>query len=86
MDDETRGGGMPGFIIPIAPIVLIAIVFLVLRARRKSKDERALSRIISAIDESELPDRAKDMLRQRVDEVRGAMASIREMASAIGDS
>ncbi|HEX5165767.1 MAG TPA: hypothetical protein VFV93_10250 [Thermomicrobiales bacterium] len=83
MDDEQRGGSMPGFMIPIGPIILIAIVFMVLRSRRKSKDERAFARIVNAIDDSELPDRAKDLLRQSVDEVKGAMASIREMAGEL---
>jgi hypothetical protein len=83
MDDETQGGAMPGFILPIGPIILIAIVFLILRSRRKSKDERAFARIVNTINDSELPDRAKDLLRQSVDEVRGTMASIREMASEI---
>lgn len=83
MDEETRAGSMPGFVLPIGPIILIVIVFVILRSRRKSKDERAFSRIVSTIDQSELPERAKDILRQRVDEVRGAMTSIREMASEI---
>jgi len=69
--------------LPIGPIVLIVIVALLLRSRRKSKDERAFSRIVSTIDDSALPDRAKEILRQRVDEVRGAMSAIREMASEI---
>lgn len=81
MDEETQSGSMPGFMLPIGPIILIAIVFLVMRSRRKSKDERAFSRIASTIEESELPDRAKQILRQSVDEVRGTMSSIREMAS-----
>lgn len=83
MDDEQRVGSMPGFMIPIGPIILIAIVFLIVRSKRKSKDERAFLRIVSAIDESELPERAKEILRQRVDDVRGAMASIQEMAQEI---
>jgi hypothetical protein len=83
MDDEQRVGSMPGVMIPIGPIILIVIVFLIVRSKRKSKDERAFSRIVNTIDESELPDRAKEILRQRVDEVRGAMASIREMAEEI---
>jgi hypothetical protein len=83
MDDEQRMGSMPGFVIPIGPIILMGIVFLIIRSKRKSKDERAFSRIVNAIDESELPDRAKEILRQSVDEVRGAMASIREKAEEI---
>ena len=81
MDEETQSRSMPGMMLPIGPIVLIAIVFLILRSRRKSHDERAFSRIVSTIDDSELPDRAKDILRQSVEEVRGAMTSIREKAS-----
>lgn len=72
---------MPGFVIPIGPIILIVLVVLILRSRRKSKDERAFNRIVNTINDSELPDRAKDLLRQSVDEVRSMMASIREMAS-----
>jgi hypothetical protein len=83
MEDEQRGGSMPGVMIPIGPIILIAIVFLFLRSRRKSKDERAFARIVNTIEDSELPDRAKDILRQSVEEVRGAMASIREMAGEL---
>ena len=83
MDDEQRGGAMPGIMVPIGPIILIVIVFLILRSRRKSKDQRAFARIVNTIDDSELPDRAKDLLRQRVDEVRGAMTSIREMAGEL---
>ena len=83
MEDGQRVGSLPGFMIPIGPIILVAIVFLILRSRRKSQDERAFSRIVSTIDESELPDRAKEILRQRVDEVRGAMSAIREMAGEI---
>ena len=83
MDDEQHGGLMPGFMIAIGPIVLIVIVFLIIRSRRKSKDDCAFSRIVSTIDESELPERAKEILRQRVDEVRGAMSAIREMAGEI---
>ncbi len=86
MDDEQHMGSMPGFMIPIGPIILIAIVFLIVRKRRTSKDERAFSRIVSTIDESELPERAKEILRQRVDEVRGAMSAIREMAGEIRSS
>ncbi len=83
MDDEQRVGSIPGFMIPIGPIILIVIAIWILRSRRKSNDERAFSRIVSTIDESELPDRAKDILRQSVDEVRGAMSAIREMAGEI---
>lgn len=80
MDEGQRAGSMPGIMLPIGPIILIVIVFLILRSRRRSKDEKAFSRIVKTINQSELPDRAKEILRQRVDEVRGAMASIREMA------
>ncbi|HYI16696.1 MAG TPA: hypothetical protein VEX37_14960 [Thermomicrobiales bacterium] len=83
MDDEGHIGSIPGLMIPLGPIILIAIVFLVIRKRRQSKDERALSRIVNAIDESELPDRAKEILRHSVDEVRGAMSAIRDKASEI---
>ena len=83
MDDEQRMGSMPGFVIPIGPIILIVIVFLIVRSKRKSKEERAFSRIVNTIDESGLPDRAKEILRQSVGEVRGAMASIREMTEEI---
>jgi hypothetical protein len=38
---------------------------------------------VNTIEDSELPDRAKDILRQSVEEVRGAMASIREMAGEL---
>jgi hypothetical protein len=86
MDDEQRGGSMPGLMIPIGPIILLAIVFLIIRSKRKSRDERAFKRIVSTIDDSPLPDRAKDILRQSVDEVRGAMMSIREMADEIRTS
>lgn len=81
MDEETRAGSLPGILLPIGPIILIVIVFLIVRSRRQSKDERAFSRIVSTINETELPERAKEILRQRVDEVRGAMSAIREMAS-----
>jgi hypothetical protein len=83
MDDEQHAGSMPGFVIPIGPIILILIVFLIIRSRRKSKEDRAFQRIIDVIDDSPLPDRAKEMLRQGVDEVRGAMSSVREMAAEI---
>lgn len=83
MDDEQHVGSVPGFMIPIGPIILIVIVFLIIRARKKSKHERQLSRIEAMIDQSELPDRAKEMLLQRVDEVRGALTALREMASEI---
>jgi hypothetical protein len=83
MDEEQRVRSMPGFVIPVGPIILIAIMFLIIRSKRKSKDERAFSRIANTIDESGLPDRAKEILRQSVDEVRGAMASIREMTEEI---
>jgi hypothetical protein len=73
---------MPGFMIPIGPIVLLVVVLLILRSRRQSPDERAFSRIVTTIDESELPDRAKEMLRTRVDEVRGTMSAIREMVTS----
>jgi hypothetical protein len=86
MDDEQHVGSIPGFMIPIVPIILIAIVFLIARKRRTPKDERAFSRIVNTIDESELPERAKDILRQRVDEVRGAMSAIREVAGEIRSS
>lgn len=74
---------MPGFVIPIGPIIVMAIVFMILRSRRKSRDERAFSRIVDAINDTELPDRAKELMRQSVEEVRGTMANIREMASEI---
>jgi hypothetical protein len=83
MDDEQHVGSMPGFMIPIGPIILILIVFLILRKKKQSRDERAFSQIVNAINESELPDRAKQMLHDRVDEVRGAMASIREMTAEL---
>jgi hypothetical protein len=83
MDDEQHVGSMPGFMIPIGPIILILIVFLILRKKKQSRDERAFSQIVNAINESELPDRAKQMLNDRVDEVRGAMASIREMTAEL---
>jgi len=83
MDDEQPVGSMPGMMLPIGPIILILIVFLILRKRRKSRDERQLSRIERMIDDSELPDRAKEMLLQRVDEVRGGLVALREMAAEI---
>ena len=86
MDEEQHMGSLPGFMIPIGPIILIVIVFLIVRSKRKSKDERAFSRIVHTIDESELPDRVKELLLSRVDEVRGAMASMREMASDLRGS
>lgn len=83
MDEETGSGSVPGIMLPIGPIIVIVAVFLFLRSRRKSKEERAYSRIVNTIDDSELPDRAKEILRRSVDEVRGAMTTVREVASDI---
>ncbi|MDQ3548932.1 MAG: hypothetical protein M3439_08945 [Chloroflexota bacterium] len=83
MEEDTSTRSMPGIMLATGPIILIVAVVLFLRSRRKSKDERAFSRIVNTIDDSALPDRAKEILRQRVDEVRGAMSAIREMASEI---
>lgn len=86
MEEETSSGSMRGVMLPIGPIILIVIVFLFMRSRRKSKEERAYLRIINTIDDSELPDRAKEILRRSVNEVRGAMTTVRDMASDMRSS
>ncbi len=80
MDEEQHGGSMPGLMLPIGPILLIAIIVWIAKSRRKSKDDRAFSRIINAIEDTDLPDRVKDVLRERVDEARSAVSTVRELA------
>lgn len=80
MNEEQHGGSTPGLVFPFGPILLIAVIVLIVKARRQSKDDRAFSKIINAIEDTDLPDRVKDILRDRVDEARGAMSTVREMA------
>lgn len=82
MDEEYRSG--PRFIVPIGAVVAVVIVLLVvLRMRRPSKDERALAPIVKAIEDAEIPDAAKAILRESADHVRQALASLRTMASEL---
>lgn len=82
MDEEHNGG--PRFIVPIGTVVAAVIVLLVvLRMRRPSKDDRALAPILKAINDAEIPDTAKDVLRDSVGQVRSAVASLRSMATEL---
>jgi hypothetical protein len=80
--DESNGG--PTFIVPIGALVAVVVVVLVvLRMRRPSQEERALAPIVNAINDSDLPDAAKDILRESVNQVRNALHSIRTMATEL---
>ena len=81
MDDEMQTKSMPGFAMALVPIFLIGAILLIARSRRKSKDERAIDRVRKVILETELPDRAKDQLLERVEYVRGGLATLRERAN-----
>jgi len=82
MQEEQAGG--PRFIVPIGAIVAVVVLLLVvLRMRRPSQDERALAPIINAINDSDIPDAAKEMLRDSVGQVRSGLASLRAMASEL---
>ena len=79
MDAEYQSG--PRFVVPLGAIVTVIIVVLVvLRMRRPSRDDRALAPIMRAIEDAELPDSAKEMLRDSVGQVRQGLASLRAMA------
>ncbi len=81
--EMQQGQPMPGpmMIAGVGLLVVVLLVLLVMRSRQKSRADRALDRISHVIDDSDLPDRAKDILLETVEEVRGALATIRSRAS-----
>ena len=81
--EESNGGG-PKFIVPVGAIVAVVVLLLViLRMRRPSQDERALAPIVNAIDDADLPEGAKDILFESVNQVRQALGSLRAMAAEL---
>jgi hypothetical protein len=83
-DQELEGGGGIGKILTIVgPLVLVVAAILAWRSRSQTTDDRAFAPIVNAIADAEIPDKAKEMLFDAVDDVRGALAHIREMAAEL---
>ena len=81
---DTEYGSRPTFVVPIGAILtVIAVIVVVMRLRRPSEDERALAPIVSAIEDAELPEAAKEILEESVNQVRQALSSLRAMASEL---
>lgn len=80
MDESTAS--KPPIPIVVAAVVLLLVAVLVLR-RRASRDDRALRPVLDAIDSADIPERAKDMLRESVSEVREALASLRKLTDEV---
>ena len=78
--EEERTIAVPAKLLPIVVGVIALLVFLIARSRRQSEDERALRPIVEAINEANLPERAKEMLHVAVEEVRHTLGMLREMA------
>jgi hypothetical protein len=74
------GGGISKILTILGPLVVIVAAIIFWRSRSQTKDDRAFAPIVNAIADAEIPDRAKDMLFDAVDDVRGALTHIREMA------
>ena len=75
--DEERGLAIPTRLLPLALGVVALVVFLLLRSRGQSEDEQELSPIVDAIDDAELPERAKELLLAAVEEVRQTLGLLR---------
>jgi hypothetical protein len=86
MEEEGRTIAIPAKVLPVVAALIALAVFLIVRARSASQEERALQPVVAAIDDAELPERAKEMLHTAVDEVRHALANLREMTSQAAES
>lgn len=84
---EQSGGGAKSSMRLIAVIggaVVALLLVAVLRSRREtSRIDRAFKPIVGSIQESPLPDRAKEMLMDAVDEVRSALHSVKDMTDEL---
>ena len=67
----------------VMAVAAVIVLLVVLRMRRPSKDDRALTPILKAINDADIPDAAKDVLRDSVGQVRSAVASLRSMATEL---
>lgn len=66
----------PRWLLLLAPLAIGGIIWLLRRPGSQTRVDKAMKPISQAIDDSELPDRAKAILLSTVDEVRQALNSI----------
>jgi hypothetical protein len=83
---EGRAIAVPVKVLPLIVALAALVVFLVVRSRRAAQEESALQPVVNAINEAELPERARVMLQTAVDEVRHALTNLREMTSQSAES
>jgi hypothetical protein len=83
---EGRAIAVPVKVLPLIVALAALVVFLVVRSRRAAPEESALQPVVNAINEAELPERARVMLQTAVDEVRHALTNLREMTSQSAES
>jgi hypothetical protein len=85
--DESyeENGGLGRLLMALGPLIVIVAIVLLWRSRQQTVEDRAFAPIVNAISDADIPDRAKDVLLKAVDDVRGAVKSIREMATELAD-
>ncbi|HMM41310.1 MAG TPA: hypothetical protein PKA95_05365 [Thermomicrobiales bacterium] len=83
MDDQ--GSGFPSWLLLLAPLAIVGIIWMMRRSSSETRVDKAMKPISRAIDDSELPDRAKSMLLNTVDEVRQALNTIGSTASEMAE-
>ncbi len=82
---DEQGSGFPTWLLALAPLAIVAIVWMMRRSSSETRVDKAMKPIRRAIDDSELPDRAKTMLLSTVDEVRQALNTLGATASEMAE-
>jgi cytochrome oxidase assembly protein ShyY1 len=71
-------------LLPLIAVVLLLVGLGAWQAqRRRARKPRGIQRIVAAVNESELSEQAKQVLRDSVDEVSGMLATLRSSASEL---
>ncbi|MCO5177950.1 MAG: hypothetical protein M9890_13415 [Thermomicrobiales bacterium] len=81
MNDETSGA--PSWLPILFPLAIVGIILLLRKSRSQSRVDKAMQPIGKAIDDSGLPDNAKSILLNAIDEVRDALNNVSAAAEDI---
>lgn len=85
MDQAENSSRSPMQLVAVIGGAVMALLLVaLLRSRREtSKIDKAFTPIVSSIQESALPDRAKSMLLESVDQVRQVLHSVKDFTDEV---